>query len=372
MKLIKQIVFFSVFLLLNSCIAQFLPKTEDDQEMLVVDGLITDQPGNNTIKLSKSLALGNKDEEKPLMGCSVSITEDDGISYSLAETAPGTYITDSTKFRGKIGSRYILHINANNNFTTNNTFESIPMEMKPVPPIDSIYYEKKTIRQNETGPLSEGCQVFLNTHDPTNMCQFYRWDYSETWEFWLPYSVAKRHCWISNNSIAINIKNASVLAEDRIDGYPINFVSDQTDRLSVKYSMLVNQYSMTEDEYLYWEKLQNISEEVGSLYDITPAPISSNITCIEDPNVPVLGYFSVSAKSSKRVFIKDNFLSLLDLYSDCPYETIFNGAEIPGLDVFVWIIDANPYAVPPYQTTTKKHGCADCSVRGTPIKPVFW
>ena len=47
----------------------------------------------------------------------------------------------------------------------------------------------------------------------------------------------------------------------------------------------MNQYSVSENEYLYWDKLCTIVEQVGSLYDITPDSIPSNITCIEKPDL---------------------------------------------------------------------------------------
>jgi hypothetical protein len=316
-KSIRQIIVFSILFLLNSCIVQFIPETDEDKELVVVEGLITDQPAVNTIKLSKSLPLGRKNVAKPLKGCLVEITDNLGQIYRLKETVAGTYVTDPLKFQGVIGRQYSLHINTN---TANNNlnFESRLIEMKPVPPIDSLYYEKKTISElSEIGRIIEGCQIYLNTHDPENSCRFYRWEYSETWEFRLPYQVPNRICWLSSNSDKINIKSTSVLQQDRINRYPLTFISNNTDRLNVKYSILVNQYSLNEDEYLYWEKLQNISEQVGGLYDITPASIPSNIYCLEDPNEKVLGYFSVSATSSQRFFIKDYFFGLIDLYREC-------------------------------------------------------
>jgi hypothetical protein len=129
---------------------------------------------------------------------------------------------------------------------------------------------------------------------------------------------------------------------------------------------------MNEDEYNYWEKLQNISEEVGSLYDITPSSIPGNIFCIEDPAEQVLGYFSVSAKTSKRTYIDENFRGLVNLYSECESDTIYGGSPIPDLNISRWIIVDQPYAMPPYKIITERRGCADCTVRGTTIRPDFW
>jgi hypothetical protein len=372
MKIIQQITVFLILILLNSCIVQFIPETDEDQELLVVEGLITDQPEAYAVKLSKSLPLGRKNVAKPLKGCIIKISDDKGNTYSLKETVTGTYVTDPARFQGKIGRWYTLHINTNTSYNNLN-YESSPIELKPVPEIDSIYYEKKIIKEkDEISQAIEGCQVYINTHDPANNCNFYRWEYSETWEFRLPYAVTNRICWLSDNSDRINIKNTSVLEEDRVTRFPLNFISNTTDRLRVKYSMLVNQYSLNEDEYLYWEKLQNISEQVGGLYDITPAAIPSNIWCLEDPNEKVLGYFSVSARSSKRIFIKDYFSGLINMYIECPTDTIVGLGPIPNLNTSVWVIEDNSYDSPPTRIITDKKGCADCTVRGTNKEPVFW
>jgi hypothetical protein len=372
MKVIKQIVVVLILLLINSCIIQFIPETNEDKELLVVEGLITDQPGVNTVLLSKSLPLGRKIVAKPLKGCIVKISDDLGQIYSFRETVAGTYVTDPTKFQGVVGRKYVLHINTNTSYNNLN-YESFPMEMKPVPPIDSLYYEKKTIIETDVySQKTEGCQIYLNTHDPGNSCKFYRWEFGETWEFRLPYSVPNRICWLSGNSDRINVKNTTVLSQARINRYPLSFISNATDRLKVKYSMLVNQYSLNEDEYIYWEKLQNITEQVGGLYDITPAAIPSNVYCLEDPNEKVLGYFSVSATKSKRLFIKDYFAGIVDLYKECPSDTIFGMGPIIGLNTSVWVIVDNLGETPPNRVITYTKGCADCTVRGTNKEPVFW
>jgi len=374
MKNIWKILLTSFILLFSSCISQFVPQTTGDRELLVVEGLITDKPEAYTIKLSRPFHLGISNVARPISGCDVSISDDMGQLFSFNETTPGTYTSDPTKFQGIIGRTYTLHIRTN---LTNNilNYESFPVEIKPVPPIDSLYYEKVTFQEGPDGSVSqEGCQIFLDTHDPKNECKFFRWEYSETWQFRLPYSVPNRVCWLSNNSDVVNIKNTSVISEDRVTKYPLTLVSNVTDRLRERYSLLVNQYSLNEDEYLYWEKLQNISEQVGGLYDIVPSAIPSNIYCLEDPTQKVLGYFSVSACSSRRIFIKDHFAGVFTPYSDktCISDTIFGNGPIAYLNTFVWVIIDHPLPPPTYRVLTRTKGCYDCTVRGTNIQPDFW
>ena len=362
---------------LTGCVVQFIPETEEEKELLVVEGLITDQPGPNTIKLSKSLPFGKKSEAIPLSGCVVSLKDNLGNYYPLQEKVAGTYITDSSTFRGQAGRFYTLGISTNNGSSIIN-YESLPVEMKPVPPIDSVYYEKTVIKEGYKNFFKiDGCNIYLDTHDPENICKYYRWDFNETWILRLLFPVENIKCWVSDTTNEINFKSTAAFNESRIIRQPITYISNITDRLKTKYSISVNQYSLNEDEYIYWEKLQNITDQVGGLYDVIPASVPSNIFCIDNPEEKVLGYFSVSARSSRRIFIKDNFAGIIDRYTDCIIGYFYGDGEIPGLNTSVWVLSDDPpgssgFGSPRKRTLTDKQGCADCRVRGTDVKPEFW
>ncbi len=323
------------FLFLSRCISDFYPVVAEEKELLVVEAFIMDQPGTDTVKLSKSIPLGRLNEAKPLSDCFVTINDDLGNIHLLTEQKAGTYITDSATFRGMIGRIYSLHIRTLNGIN----YESYPTEMKAVPPIDSIYYEKTVIKEGVGVFFKiDGCQIYLDTHDSSNNCKYYRWDYSETWVLRLPFFVVNQTCWITEKSRPINIKSTAAFDEAKIIKHPINFINNVTDRLKRKYSILVNQYSISEDEYNYWQEIQNIREPSGGLYDVIPASVPSNMTCVENPEEKVLGYFSVSAKTSKRFFIQGDFKGIIDRYNNCVTGTIY-GFLPEGLGVSYWILE---------------------------------
>jgi hypothetical protein len=369
-----KIIMISLLIILNSCITEFIPKTTEDKNFLVVDGMITDRPGVNTVKLSRSFPLGGSSVAAPVTGYNVIITDDIGNTFNLKEKVAGIYVTDSSEFKGTVGRTYTLHIYKNS--FDDHIYKSFPVEMTAVPPVDSIFYEKVTLAKEDpwTQP-KEGCNIYLNTHDSTGQCRYFRWEYIETWEFIIPYNNVKNNrCWVSANSDLINIKNTSVITEDKIEKFLLNYISNETDRLKNKYSILVNQYSIGEEEYNYWEELQKLSEKSGSLYDIIPSSVANNLYCLDDPNVKVLGYFSVSAMSSKRIFIKDNFKGLVDLYSidNCGVDTILVNNNTQNIDSFFWVIGTGGGEHGNYWLTTPFRRCADCTTRGTKTKPDFW
>ena len=374
MKLSYSFIIIAIFISLEGCVSKFMPEIEESREMLVVEGMITNQPETNRIRLSKSVPLDKKTNIKPVLGCIVTITDDLDNLWLLKETGNGYYITDSLQFTGVVGRKYKLNIQSNGKLPNNYSYESVPMELKPVPGIDDLYWERVLIEAaNEESVAKEGCTIYLDTHDQSGECKYFRWDYTETWEVRLPYYVPNKICWTTSKSSGILVKNTGSLSENIVSRYPLNFISNETDRLEDKYSILVNQYSINEAEYEYWDKMQMISEETGNLYDITPASIQGNIYCVDDPSETVLGYFSVSAQASKRIFIEEMFSGLKNIYRDCPLDTLtFDDWPWPVFGTYAWIIIDGRMDMPPYIVITDKKGCYDCTVRGTIIKPSFW
>jgi hypothetical protein len=376
MKPIRLLIILVLIILAGSCITPFTPETEEEKVMLVVKGIITDQYGINTVKLTTSVPLEKKNIEKPYRGCTVTIIDDLGNTCLLTEKQPGEYVTDPEQFQGIAGRRYKLRIENNKPGDQNHVYESSFIEMVQVPQIDSVYYKKVDI-DSHFGIIN-GCQIYVDTHDPLNRCRNYRWEFSETWEFHLPEEynmVEHRICWLTENSEIINVKSTSLLEENRITRYPLYYIPPKSDRFQVKYSILVTQYSIDEQEYDYWSKVKNIAQEVGTLYDVTPASIAGNIYCTDDSTETVLGYFSVSSVCSKRLFIKDTFEGLTDRYIYCTEGALrvagsFEG--VSGLGSRWWVIIEVPAMFVPIYILTRFHDCADCRVRGTDIEPPFW
>jgi hypothetical protein len=369
MKLKITIILLSILLVTGGCVTKFIPEITDEKDLMVVEGMITDRLATYTIKLSMSQPLGKITTKNPLTGANVTVSDDAGHLYYFMEKKQGLYQSDSTVFQGEIGRKYTLHVKTNTAITNDYSYQSYPVELKAVPPIDSIYFEKVEIGTNEWGRKIEGCQIYLDTRDNGEDCQYFRWGYSETWEFRLPFEVPNKTCWRSENSYEINLKSTASLAENRIEKFPLHFVDNTSDRLTVEYSMLVKQYSVTQDEYDYWSKVKNVTQNVGGLYDIVPASVIGNVFCNDDPAQAVLGYFSVSAESVKRVFVKDNFAGQANYYTQCIADTVGPG-PIDGLGIYVWVVYSN--FMPPYQVITYNKNCADCTTRGTNIKPDYW
>ena len=388
MKFLSYISVLILFLSVSSCVKQFQPDYGIDPNLYVIEGLITDQLGRQSVTVSKSIPLGSKSEMKPVTGCNVWIMNDIGYKYILSELSGGTYSTASD-FKGVVGRKYTLYVEVTRydpiarKKVVDLTLQSEPGMMLPVPPIDSLYYQKVKIDDEGRFPYErEGCQILLNTSDPMNMCRYFRWDYSETWEIIGPtYSeTVNKICWATKKSEEINTKAVTGLSENRINGQKIKFIPPESNRLIVRYRILVNQYSLDEKEYTYWNNLEKLTQQSGNIYDLTPSAVSGNMFCANNPDQPVLGYFSVSSKSSKSIYIDDYFKGLDDPYRNCLRDSILPviGLSFPPPGFIenegfnYWIVDMSIKSPPLYIIVTDNKGCIDCTLYGSTTKPDFW
>jgi hypothetical protein len=354
--------------MIAGCTVEFDPDIRTNDELLVVEGMITNQNRTNKIKLSRSTKIGMPVGNTPVRGALVTITDENGAITTLTEDPAGTYSTDSTLFRGRIGGKYSLNVKINDqNYGTDF------IEMLPVPPINSLYYEKVVITAaRDSNDIDEGARIYIDSYDPSGKCLYFRWDYVETWEYQIPYNVVNKICWVTERSDEILIKNTSNYSQAKVSKFPVLFISNKSDRLKETYSILVNQYSVNEQEFSFWEKVKNISQNVGNLYDVTPMSVQGNILNCDDEDETVLGYFSVSAVAEKRLFIHDTFLGLPVFVTYCATDTARGSLPGTGLNTDFWVIEDYSDEIPPFWVISTFRECADCSTRGTRIRPEFW
>jgi hypothetical protein len=363
---------------LSSCVVQFIPEIDENRDFMVVDASVTNQNSTYKIKITRVSRFGLENSISPVIGCAVSVTDDLGNTSIFREQQYGLYISDSLTFRGETGRKYVLNINDDGNI-----YESDQMELKPVPEIDSLYAVLEYNNSYTLGSPVPGFQIYLNTSDPADECKYYRWIYEETWEFHIPFdypAIINRVCWKYAFSNKLYLKNVAALNENRISAFPLNFITTETDRLKVKYSILVKQYSLNEDEYIYWEKIQKTTQDVGGLYDMVPMSIKGNIHCLNKPDEIILGYFSVASVASKRIFISNTILESSNFYSDCPEDIVPVTTSISGLNKYVWILyilyerlnDNPPPPTMDYYVLTTKNNCVDCTLDGSKTMPPYW
>jgi hypothetical protein len=374
---------FFLLVIFNSCIFDFDPPSKDYENLLVVEALLHNGEEAFVVKLSRSIPIDTAGLI-PERDALVSIADNTGNIFELTEYSPGQYFS-SPDFRGQAGKMYQLHIQT----AQGRRYESDSVLMRETPPIDSVYYkyeERVTAKSLDKVP---GLQIYLTTHDQQNNTWYYRWEYEETWEFrslynslqiWNDGLIEERveqihRCWKHNSSTNVLVSSSKNLDKDIISEFPVLYVSNSTDRLGVKYSILVKQYALNEKSYNYWKEQENINENLGTLFDPQPYVIKGNIYNPEDENEIVLGFFDASSVQEKRIYIKKGeypFFETFNNYAHCT-DTIVSYGQIRSLLGEGYMLVGEVSA----QTSSVRYllsyeSCIDCTLYGINVEPDFW
>lgn len=350
------------------------PVNSEVGTVLVVEGgLAVGDSADNKILLSRLQPLQDTVLSRPEQGAVVSVVSSNGRSWSVPEVLPGEYrslnsipISNDHKLRivTRSGKRY----------------ETPFLKTVRTPKIDSITYRE-----------GQDVELFVHTHDPNNNTPYYRWDFTETWEYRSWYdsgldfvngSVVYRppndqvySCWRTAQSQNILIANTLALTENRISYQPLTTLIRPEERLSVRYSILVRQYGITKEAFEFWNILRRNTELTGSLFDPQPSQLPGNITCLDDPKEKVIGFVSAGEQVSKRVFIRS-----ADLGASWPREDegLFCVERKGSISEMEIVLRQDTTLGPAYFITggglaLANKRCVDCRRKGgTNNKPLFW
>ena len=384
----------SLFLLFNRCVEPFMPALDDNDavNLLVVEGLITNQSGPFSVRLTYSVPIYNKwnieADYLPVEGAEVQIIDDLGNTFMLFETKSGWYETEEKDLEGIPGQTYILTINT----TDGKQYESSPELMREVPDIESVYHKefRRTYYDEETPYEENRLNILVDTRVAGDNMVYFKWEFEETWEFEMPgyievyhglcdtcslptweeilIEIEKIHCWVSESSDAILIKSTADNALNNISGFLLQSIGGPSDdRLNLRYSVLVKQYLMSRELYDFFRKIRGSNEETGGIYEKAPTQIIGNIQCCNG-DVEALGYFMASAVKTKRIFISPDEHELENgtAYENCGWTTYQNLRDAQVYFVYGTIDNGKTIV-----KTTIEY-CTDCRIRGANIKPDFW
>jgi len=396
----RQFLIYSfISFLIFGCVETFIPKINNFEEsFLIVDGSISNIEGPYAVNLMLTSDLNSI--SSPVSGASVVIESRSGLSEELDEFSTGQYKTNS--MIGVVGESYKLTVSFNEDI-----YQSDWETINQAPKIDSIYYQSRTIEIGQFGKKSEldGIQFHVNVKGRNQDSRFFRFEWDETWKIDVEYPLKYDYlgndiiqepntasttntCWRNALSNDINIATTFGLSENSLLNYEVGFVDPNNQRFKNRYSHLIRLIELSEKEYLFWKNLKESNDDTGGLFEKQPAKVVGNMTNITNNNNIVLGYFSASGVSEKRMFISGADIYPLNIYSKtCAVDTIrktdftSNSAyeetvqnKINSGNFYFYTLnfpDCCPWEI--QGCNLVKRECADCKLNGDdPKKPEFW
>lgn len=315
---------------------------DDDKNILVIEGGITNRPGPYGVKL-KWAAPYNSTYEIPIRKAIVRISDDKGNEEILSETEPGKYTTMSGGITGTVGNTYTLTVD----LPDGSQYVSKPGTLKSVPEISNIYASiglDEVVGRTSAGEIYisefEGLNVFLDINSKSEQPCFYR--------FAASYFIQNKYvgvtggsepeqltvlCIEHDNMIDLpNVKaalyngrtyevrqykigflpyysyNSSHAGDTNSAPYildwisPLGATSSSLDNLSAPYHSgwvtAINIYSINEDVYNYYKSVADQLSATDYIFDPIPTQIESNFICTSDSSKFALGIFEVTSFNS--------------------------------------------------------------------------
>ena len=292
--------FLSICLLIG-CVDPIRLNTADTAGVLVVDGLVTNETGAYTVKLSRSITFDNSRPLRvfavPEPGAVVSISDGEQTEQ-LIEKEPGVYVTATTQ--GVIGASYSVNIRTKDG----KTFHSNPQKMLPVSPVDSIQYEytiydrffinKNNVPKTEK---AQGFNIYVYGTDPKGFGNNYRWEVEGIYEFFsVTDNPETKQCWVTLPRLESTLQ---LSADALFDGGKFRqWLCVILYERPTRYMVKIRQSSLTEEAYAFWKNSQGQQTSSGSVFDPPPTVVVGNV--VGDNGETTLGYFTVSALSRKN------------------------------------------------------------------------
>lgn len=362
--------------ILTSCVTPYDIKSTDYQESIAVEGMITDQPGPYVVTITKAVPIQDQTlKAVPVQGASITLSDDQGNSESLVEKSSGNYYTSS--MQGVVGRTYTLTINTKEG----ESYQSLPEKLLPVgdftnltaefqlnKPIDYFdQYNDNTNYVSGANPLKavNGFNIYLDSDVLPEQENRVWWRWTGTFEISalpqfhkkvipfalvpdpLPcsgYVVLKGAvvqtgactccvCWVTQYDQIPEVSNPQLVNNNKIQRQLVGFIGVNVRTFYDKYHLEVEQLSVSQVVYDFWNKVKIQRANSSNLFQTTPPKTAGNIQATTTGARPVVGYFAASA-SVKHVLVLQR--------SDVPY-------AISPIDTLATSC-TNVY---PYSTTTQ-------------------
>jgi len=396
MRSMKWIYLITMMTFFNGCITEIEPASIGYDDLLVVEGLVTDQSVKHVIKLSRTVPI-NSSESRPESNADVRVETSNQGTILFFEEEPGIYRSD-LPISGRFETKYQLRITTKDG----KEYLSSEVEMVATPPIEAVVAEFVPKKLDTIGPAlrNQGdFNFYLDVLNNETSTRSFRYLWTETYKIrmpnpsrwkWLGGSVfefrnedipeeQEEFCFRYDSSRTI-IVNSSLVDNGSIVKYPFHSFDARSRRMNIRYSIEVVQYGLSKESEKYWHGLAASSQTQGSLFDVQPGTITGNIRSTSDENESVLGIFEVAQEQRFRAYFRafdftsQGYQALTPFWINC--EDI-EQVSVPIQNTGAFMSENfENYELLYYITGGPAifgvRRCALCTLYGTNKRPEFW
>jgi hypothetical protein len=246
---------------------------------IVIEGLVTDQPGRQSVKITRTVDFYASGETPRVTNAVVTVTDDLGQTVNFVHNpnnhsdSSGIYIPQAA-FEGEIGRTYTLSVQVDGESYTAQDY------LASVIPMDSLSY--RINEEEKEDPEDPGLyyEVLMFAREPKDEKNFYLFQFykNDTLTFL--------------NDTDIYYSDDELLAE-KIDGVPSPVFFGINDKVRVEA------FSLSRVGYVYYYDLWSLlNNDAGGMFGPIPSSPRTNLSN------GALGFFQVSAMSKAEIQIE--------------------------------------------------------------------
>ncbi len=274
----KKLLIISIIALM-ACEKVVVVDLPSPQNLVVIQGWLTDSLGNQRIRLTRSNGFADNNEVLPIDDAEVIIQSRVGEVFTYSYADDGYYHAD-TEYRGTPGTEYRLRI-----IVDDQEIQSLWDEM-PIPTsVGNLQID--SFEENDPNDSDQQITVFypkITTRDPVGQENYYRW-------------VFYKNQKIFNSPEPITVQSDRLFDGNLIPNNFQIFGYDSNDEMTVELQ------SISFSSHSYLSLLKSQITTLGTSSGTTPAVVEGNLFFVDDDSQQVLGYFGAVSSSVATVII---------------------------------------------------------------------
>jgi hypothetical protein len=421
----------SMIILNIQCIEEYDPGLNVDADLLTVNASIVRGHEEQTVVITRSTPLDDI-QYIAVEDCDVSVSDERGNIFQFEEISSGQYVAEIDDSYLSIGAKFKLTIKT----PDDNLYESGYEEIHDCPPVDNLYFKEEPGYSKVLHSDIDGLRLYTDLRALEGYTGYYRWKIHETWEYrsknkfidaelvgvntkiridtveiypimeidttLVPVPVfyyynkpdSLQYCWHEAEITELYSSSTGNLITDARKQVPLHHVFGHDERLMVRYSCLVSQYSLSEGAYHYWHNKKVEIQESGGIYFTQPSQTIANIKNVNNEQETILGYFWTSTVKQKRIFYDGPFIPddyrIVPCHTERIYLEDYFGLDLSGSDKYVLVNRSHfplyleirivraidPITMKGYWDTiysSADQSCFDCRLQGGTVeRPDYW
>ncbi|MEP2667412.1 MAG: DUF4249 domain-containing protein [Cyclobacteriaceae bacterium] len=279
MKKIYFNIIYIALITLFSCEKTIVIDSQQSAASVVIEGLITDQPGKQYVKVSKTSDFYQDGTTERIVNATVVINDDKGNETPFIHNPSGDektegYYYPNNAFTGDAGHIYSLSVLVDGDLYTAED------KLLPVTTIDSLSYRVNDDEKEDPKITGKFYELLAYMKEPQETKDYYLFKFYR------------------NDSITYYLRNSDIyftddtgIGED-IDGIPspVFFAINDVAKMEI--------YSLSRNAYLFYNDLFNLINNDGGM--ISPPPVNPRSNLSNG----ALGFFRTSSVHSASIQIK--------------------------------------------------------------------